>query len=487
MSNNYRSIAKANLLFGSVQIYNILTSLIRSKVVAILLGPEGMGIMGLLNSSIDLVKSITNMGLQTSAVRELAVVGLGDSNKAKEVVSVISKLVWITGFLGTLITFAFSAQLSWFAFDNDEYSLHFKFLSVVLILAQLTVKYNVILQGFRLLKQLAAANIYGSTLGLFIVLPLYYFWGYDAIVPGIIATAFISYIVARYCTRDIHFERVPLTFKDALIKGKAMITMGILLSMSGFLDAFNGYLLKLAITHWGSVAEVGLYNAGYVMVVGYVGLVFSSIGTDYFPRLSAVSNNKNEYNTVINQQFELMILVVTPLVLLFIAFAPILLFLLYSSKFVVISSMISWICAAMVFRSLNWCLGFMFIARNDTKLYMILTTLTVFIQLPVYAFSYYMAGLTGLGISFCVFNAVCAFITVIITGKVYDCRYSKDSYKLFAFSIIIVSLFLAISYIEHWYKYIIFVSLLIPYYYKVFWELDKRLNLVQFVKSKFKK
>ena len=51
---NYRSIFKATSLFGGVQVYQILIQIIKSKFVAVLLGPAGVGIMGLYQSGLQL-------------------------------------------------------------------------------------------------------------------------------------------------------------------------------------------------------------------------------------------------------------------------------------------------------------------------------------------------------------------------------------------------------------------------------------------------
>ena len=65
---SYRQIVKATSLFGGVQFFQIIISVIRSKFVAILLGPAGMGVVGLLTATTGLVAGLTNFGLGTSAV-----------------------------------------------------------------------------------------------------------------------------------------------------------------------------------------------------------------------------------------------------------------------------------------------------------------------------------------------------------------------------------------------------------------------------------
>lgn len=488
MSNSYRSIAKANALFGGVQIYNILVGIIRSKIVAVILGPEGMGIMGLFNSTLDLIKSATNMGLQVSAVREIALASKdNDINKISQVSHVLSHLIWITGIFGVSVTFFFAPYLSEFAFDNRNYTLHFRILSVVLLISQQTVYYNVILQGMRKLRLLAQANIIGSTVGLCVIMPLYYFWGYNAIMPGIIITAAISYIVARYSAKGIKFETLSMQFKEVLCKGRQMLTMGFLLSLTGLMDMIVAYLVKIAITHWGSVVDVGLYTAGYSMVLGYVGLVFSSIGTDYFPRLSVVSNDKEQYNNVINQQFELLILVLTPLILIFIAFSPLLLHILYSSKFVSVSIMINWLTAGMIFRAIAWCPGFMYIARNDTKLYLFIYVIAIAVELSLFIGFYYFMGLDGLGISFFIMNFLSAIFTIVITRWRYGCAFGKNSYKFMIYSIFAIGVTLAASYLSHSAKYLVFSAIIIPFLIISFKELDKRLDVRKIIRKRFYK
>lgn len=61
--DSYSHILKYTGIFGGVQGLNILMSVVRNKLVAIILCPEGMGLISLFNSSIKLVSDSTNLGL----------------------------------------------------------------------------------------------------------------------------------------------------------------------------------------------------------------------------------------------------------------------------------------------------------------------------------------------------------------------------------------------------------------------------------------
>ena len=71
-NKTYTHILKYTGLFGGVQGLGILVGIVRNKLVALLLGAEGMGLMSLFNSTTKLISDSTNFGLSMSAVRELS-------------------------------------------------------------------------------------------------------------------------------------------------------------------------------------------------------------------------------------------------------------------------------------------------------------------------------------------------------------------------------------------------------------------------------
>ena len=70
--NSYGHVLKYTGIFGGVQGLNILISLVRNKLVALLLGPAGMGLAALFNSVVNFVSQATSFGISFSAVRHLS-------------------------------------------------------------------------------------------------------------------------------------------------------------------------------------------------------------------------------------------------------------------------------------------------------------------------------------------------------------------------------------------------------------------------------
>jgi O-antigen/teichoic acid export membrane protein len=362
--SSYRSIMKATSLFGGVQVFNIVIAIIRSKIIAVLLGPAGMGIVGLLTSTTVFISSLTNFGLGTSAVRDISVAyETGNQNRISVVFTVFRRFVWITGFLGAGVTLISAPWLSELTFGNKDYTVAFMWLSCSLLFSQLTSGQNVLLQGMRKLKYLAKANLLGSFIGLVISAPLYYYYDVEGIVPAIIITTLLSLGITSYFARKIKFDQIKVTSEETIFEGKGMLKMGFMLSLSGLITSGASYIVRIFISNTGNLEDVGLYNAGFAIIGTYVGLVFTAMGTDYYPRLSGVAHDNQKGTMLINQQAEIAILILAPILAIFLIFINWAVILLYSTEFTPINQMIQWAALGMYFKASSLSIGYVFLAK----------------------------------------------------------------------------------------------------------------------------
>ncbi len=99
-----------------------------------------------------------------------------------------------------------------------------------------------------------------------------------------------------------------------------MLIMGFLLSVSGLMTTGTAYILRVFISNTGGVDQVGLYSAGFAIINTYVGMVFTAMGTDYYPRLSAVAGDNTKATQTINQQAEITLLILAPILVVFMVF-----------------------------------------------------------------------------------------------------------------------------------------------------------------------
>lgn len=478
-NSSYSSILKATSLFGGVQIISIVIKVVRSKFVALFLGTEGVGISGLLTSTLDLVSASTNFGLNISAVKDIS-----EANATKNVsrislvVTVLKKLFWITGILGLILIIVFSSVLSEIAFGDSQYSISFVWLSITLLFTQLTSGHLVLLQGLQKLKFLAKANLLGSFFGSLVTVPLYYFFRNDAIVPGIIIFAILNLIFSWYYARQINVVELKISLAQTFTEGKNMMTLGFMVSLSVLVSLLSAYGLRIFISNFGGIEQVGLYSAGFILINTYVGLVFKAMGTDYFPRLSSVANNNKLCIQVINQQAEIALLIITPIVVVFIVFIKTIIVILYSYQFVPVIEMVQWAALGMLFKAASWSISYIFLAKGASMIFFLNEFMCSFYTLMFNLIGYYFFGLVGLGVSFLISYLIYLIQVFLVTKNKYGFNFDSPFKTIFIiqFSLCMLCFFI-LKIINDPFIYPVGLVFLLASSYYSYLEIDKRVGL----------
>lgn len=482
--SSYRSIFKATSLFGGLQVYQILLGIIRSKLIAILLGPEGMGISGLLQSGTDLVKECTSLGLSRSAVRDVAEAnGTGDTSRIARTVTVLKKLVWYTGLLGVFAVILFSPILSKSGFGDYSYTIAFCLLSVTLLFSQLSAGQTALLQGLRKYKYLAKATAIGNTLGLFFTIPLYYLYGTSGIVPALIITSIITLVLSFYYSRKNQIPTVQISAKEVLKEGKGMMSLGIIMSLNGMLVLGCAYAIRAYISNVGGLDQVGLYNAGFAIVNTYVGMIFSAMTADYFPRLSSINQDNEKCRVLINQQAEIAVLLLAPVVLICIAFTPLALFILYSDKFVSANGFVMWALYGMVLKAIGWCISYLFVAKGDKMTFIKNEIFANVTNIILCIIGYKLNGLTGLGIGYMAHFILYAALLFYIAHNKYQYNFSRDILKIIGIQMPLITIGVVLTYLlDGVYLYICSTIIILISLVYSFIELDKRMEIRKYFK-----
>jgi len=483
---SYRSIFKATSIFGGVQVFNILVTLIRGKATAVLIGTAGMGLNGLLLSGLKLITSLTSLGISSSAVRDLSIAfGESDTNRFETTYTVFRNWIWFTAGLGVLSSILFAPLLSQFAFGNDSYTSAYIWLSSTFIFGALSGGIYTVLRAVRKINYLAQANIYGSVAGLLVTLPILYFWRIDGVMPAIIAASAVTYLISIYFRKKVDVKLLNLSLKETFNLGKPMVIMGINMSLSSVLASVSAFILSAFITNQGSLSDLGLYSAGMSIMGGYIGMVFTAIGTDYFPRLSAVINDKEKWQEVVHHQAELVLIILSIVLTLLVVTSPILIRVLLSKEFLDTRNFIIISSLSIPLKGLVWVLGFVVLSKGDNRLFFITELLANSWFLVFNLLFYYYYSIDGLAISMVLSYFISILMMLFVMKRFYNFYLEKDIFLLLIKGILpLVALVLIYIFIEGFLQIglLVLISLLTLIYQ--FYELNKRLDIVEFIKSK---
>lgn len=494
-SNNkseYRSIFKATSTLGSVQLFNILIGIVRNKVVSLLLGPAGMGIVGLFTSTTSTITGFTNCGLTISAVKNVAVAyEKKDLDILGKVVYTVKKLLWITGLFATAICIVLSKQLSIWSFGNDDFALSFCCLSISLLFTQLTSGNQMIIKACRQIKMYAKANVLGNFLSLFITVPLYFVWGVDAIVPVLVLLSLSTFACSYYYQRKLLIREVrPETLEFKNISWD-IFKIGIAIAAAELFPVCSSYYIRIFISNEGGLSDVGLFSAGFAILNGYVGMIFTAMSSDFVPRLSAIVDDNKACQATINNQIRIAALILLPLLSLLIVFSKLIVLTLYSSEFVPIVGMIMWGAVGMYLRSSDWAMGCLFVPKRETKAYFILSIVSLILYLSLNVSCYLLWGITGFGVALLLNHFISVIIDYIYMKWKFNVIYEYDvvCYNLMGivFFITLICLNNNSFNISQIYTYILDGIALVSVSLFCLYKLNMYMDLKSFIMSKIKK
>lgn len=421
-TDGYGHVLKYTGIFGGVQGLNILVGLVRNKLVALLLGPSGMGLASLYNTTINFISQSTTLGISISAVRHVSeLFDSGDEERILHFVKVVRAWSMLTGLLGALVCMLAGPLIANYAFSWDTHILSFIMLAPAVACMAIIGGETAILKGARQLKALALIQLVCVFAALVISVPVYYFYGTAGIVPVIVITTLANLLATVHYSYKLYPLRMTGN-RGILGEGMGMVRLGMAFVMAGIMGSGAEMLIRSYINLQGNLPDVGLYNAGYILIFTYGSVFFSAMESDYFPRLSAVGNDNTAMREMVNRQIEVSILLAAPLMWILLLGLPLLVEILFSSKFLPVVGMAQVAVFSIFLRCISLPVSYQTLARGKSMAYMLLECIydVLFVTMVIVGYTYW--GLLGAGVALSLSYVIEIVIVVGYTGKSFGYR-----------------------------------------------------------------
>ena len=183
-------------------------------------------------------------------------------------------------------------------------------------------------------------------------------------------------------------------------------------------EAVN-YLFIAFLNLTGGTGNVGIYQAGYTIVIRYAGMLFTAIAVEYYPRLASNCSRPWRQRVFVNHEMRLLFLLLTPALMVLTPLLPIVVKLLYSSQFLGAVPFMLWAMPSMLLQSFSLCVAYLILARGEGRLFAVTETVSAVASLLLHIAGYTLGGMAGLGIGFTAGYAIYA----LIMWRVYRHRY----------------------------------------------------------------
>lgn len=409
-----RAILRALALLGSARGLELLCSLLRTKLVAIWVGQAGVAMLGIFTAATEMISALAQQGLRTSSVGSIA--NAKASGRLHHVASLTASYGLIIGLAGAALTLILSPLLSTISFGQGSGRWIFAPLAAAVLFNAIVASRQAIAQGTGALARLARASLTGSVAGFILSIPLTYFLREAGMVWIVVAYSLstaLAFIFPRLRIDGSPLSRLP--FRQTIREGSHILRLGIWLTLSSAIDWGVSY----AFMSWlrGAAGEdiVGLYQSGYTIAIRYMGILFSTIALEFFPRL-AVGGNKSSWRPriLIAHETAVVLRLAVPAAALMILLAPWIIRILYSSAFVDAAPFLAGALAATPLRALSWCAAFLIIARGDGKTYLLAESVSGAVSLTLFITLYTIGSLAGLGIAYILWYGIYTATILII-------------------------------------------------------------------------
>ena len=407
MSGSYREILHSSSIIGGAQALSHLVALLRVKIVAVLLGPEGVGLVGLYTSAITLVGSVSGFGIASSGIREVArEYSRQDTLAVSRTVTVLRRACWVTGTLGLVMTVACSHPLSVWVTGSTEHAWAVATLGITLLMGAVNGGQSALLQGVRRIRDIAKVNIVAMLINTFVAIALYLWLGQRGIVPVLVATAAISLIVSWWYARQVPIVMVKVSWPETLAGVRRLSGLGLAFMWSGLLAAGMDMATRGLLVRDYGIEAAGIYHAAWTLSGMFAGFILSAMGTDFYPRLAGVIHDHEAATRSVNEQTEIGLLLALPGLLGTLAFAPWVIRIFYSEQFLPAASLLPWFVLGVFGRVLSWPLGYIQLAKGASWWFVTTETIVAVLQLSLLVWMVPRFGAMGAAYAFSVTSFV---------------------------------------------------------------------------------
>jgi PST family polysaccharide transporter len=444
---SYGQIFKSTAFTGGASVVSLALGVIRTKVMAVLLGPAGIGLAGVYSTISALASTLAGMGISSSGVRQIAeAAGSGDERRIATTVLTLRRTALILGFTGAGLLAALSHPVSVLTFGDGRYAGAIAMLGLAVFFGTVAGGQAALVQGLRRIAELAQINVFGAMAGTAVGLPLIWWLGERGIVPLLVAVPATSLLVSWWFVRRVRTTEVTVPWHESASQARVLLGLGLAFMASGLMAAAVAYATRLLIVRQLGLDAAGHYAAAYALAGIYAGFILQAMGSDFYPRLTAVASDHPTVNRLVNEQTEIALLLAVPGVLGTLAFAPWVIHAFYSGGFDPAVPVLQWQVLGILGRIISWPIGFILLAKGMGKTFVLSEVLANAVHVGLVMVLLPLFGIMGAGMAFVgMYLWVTAFVFIVV-WKATGFRWSRINLQMLAWMLPLVATMFAALY-----------------------------------------
>ena len=358
---SFARILRSSALMGGAQVVVLAAGFVRAKVIALILGASGVGLIGIFNAFSGNVATFAGWGLGTSGVRLIA--GASEEEKPAKIAAV-RRMGWALSLLGLALALLLFWPVGSATFASSQYATEMAIVACAVPCIIASSAWSALLQASGKVASLAKVQIAGALAGLLIGLPAVFLWGTIGIALSILfAAAVPAFVLWRAARAECHVSAG--SSPESADLGR-LVKLGGALMLVGWLGQLSAYVVRLAIVRSEGLDAAGYYQAAFTISGSLPGFVFAAMGADFFPRVAA-AKDEEEARQITEKQILAGLLLGVPVIIGLLTLGKLCVHLLYANSFDAAIPLLTWMTWGVFVRIIAWPLGFRLLARGSAK------------------------------------------------------------------------------------------------------------------------
>lgn len=361
-------IVKVFSLTAISTLVKMLTGLVSVKVVATIIGPSGIALLGQLNNFATIVMTMASGGINSGITKYVSEYKDSD-DKVKDLLSTALRItVWCSLAIG-LCMILLHRFLSTLIMLSPEYGYVFIIFGFTVFLYALNMMLTSVLNGYKEFKKYVSVNIVGSLLGLLFTLGFILTLGLRGALISAVTFQSVMFFVTLWMIRKlpwVSWDFFKRHIETDILKKYFRYTVMTLVTAATV--PVSQMLLRGYVISEISSIEAGWWEGMNRISNMYLMIITSSFSVYYLPRLSEIQN-KRELRSEIYKAYKLII----PMLLVGFSIVYFLRFwvieILFTPDFLPMEQLFIWQLLGDFLKICSWLLAFLMIAKSMTRIF----------------------------------------------------------------------------------------------------------------------
>ncbi|MGO9770295.1 MAG: oligosaccharide flippase family protein [Roseiarcus sp.] len=427
-TSSYRQIFVSASIIGGASIINIVIAVIRTKIIAIILGPVGVGLFALFGALMSTGIAFATAGIWAVGIRQIAEAHAhGEAHSLAVARRALFFAALALSIVGGGAVWLLRDLLAKVVFHDPATAPQIGLLGVGVALSVASCSQGALIQGMRRIRDLASISIGTGLLTTLIGVPLLWSAGASGVVWYVILTPVVSFALGHWFV-----ARLPKTpsgsvrFSQLAAQWATFLRLGPPFAAAGIANTMIQLWIRADVQSQLGPAALGHFQASWTIGMQYMEIVLGAMVADYFPRLTAVMFDHSKACRLVNEHTEVALLLTGSAMIVMLAMAPWVIGLLYTPEFAPAADMLRWLAAGGILKIASFPLTYAILAAGAGRTFFLTQVSTLLLMAGAIHYLLPQVGVVAGGVGYLIAYVYYLPLAFVLNARCIGFRWSAE-------------------------------------------------------------